>query len=52
MELRKYRIAYWGNLKRKEITVLATTRNHARQITRIVLGIHPDSIIQIKEATD
>ncbi len=47
-----YKIAFWNNLKRREFSILATGRNRARQMAIDEIGIHPDSIIQIKEATN
>ena len=50
--MRYYTIRFWNNLKPKELSILANSRYHARLLAIDVIGIHPDSIIQIKEATN
>lgn len=48
--MRYYTIRFWHNLKQKEISILASNRYHARLLAIDIIGIHPDSIIQIKES--
>ena len=50
--MKYYTIRFWNNLKQKEFSILAHNKDHARQLAIDVIGIHPGSIIQIKEATD
>ena len=50
--MRYYIIRFYRNVKVRELFILANSRYHARLLAIDVIGIHPDSIIQIKEATD
>lgn len=47
--MKYFMVAFWKDLKQREITIGAMNRYHARRLAIDVYGILEGSIIQIKE---